>query len=48
MAAVLPHLEYSVFKRGYLEAIHNPEQRDFDLEKEAYVYLYDQERRIYI
>jgi len=29
MAAILPHLEYSVFNRGYLEAIHDPEQRDF-------------------
>jgi hypothetical protein len=48
MAAILPRLEYSVFRRGYWEAIHDPEQRDFDLEQEPYVYLYDQERRIQI
>ena len=45
MAAILPRWEYSVFNRGYLEAIHDPEQRDFALEQKPYLYLYDQERR---
>ncbi len=46
MAAILPHLEYSVFYRGYLEALHNPEERSFALETEPYIYLYDQERKV--
>lgn len=46
MAAILPHLEYSVFYRGYLEALHDPEERDLALETEPYVYLYDQERKV--
>jgi hypothetical protein len=48
MAAILPHLEYSVFNRGYLEAIHDPKQRDFAAEQKPYIYLYDQERRMNI
>jgi hypothetical protein len=46
MAAILPHLEYSVFYRGYLEAIHDPQNRIFALRQEPYAYMYDQERRV--
>ena len=46
IAAILPHLEYSVYYRGYLEALHNPEEHDFAFETEPYIYLYDQERRV--
>jgi hypothetical protein len=46
MAAIFPHLEYSVFYRGYLDALYDPEERDLALETDPYIYLYDQERKV--
>lgn len=44
MASILPHLEYSVFNRGYLDSILDTEKFDVLFQQKPYIYLYDQER----